>query len=125
MIIIYHGYVMKALDPSLLPLAVVIPEPGDDAPAAQAPVPSQMSLMTLSDHVAKVAPKVRGHAAMPGTGPKDQTCGSCGSMMRKTSAAKTYTKCSRTQSKWTGGAATDVRLKDPACSKWTRRFQTS
>lgn len=125
MIILYHGYVMRALDPSLLPLATVIREPGDDAPAAQAPVPSQMSLMTLSGHVAKAPPKVRGHAAMPGTGPKDQTCGSCGSMMRKTSTARAYTKCSRTQSKWTGGAATDVKLKDPACSHWTRRFQTS
>jgi hypothetical protein len=123
-IILYHGFAMKALDPALLSQAVIIREPGDDAPAAQASVPVQMPLMALPEHVLKSpGVRVRGHAAIPGTGPKGETCGSCGGM-RIRSGAKNYTKCGLTQSKWTGGAATDVRRKDPACSKWIRRFGT-
>jgi hypothetical protein len=32
--------------------------------------------------------------------------------------AKTYFKCALRRATWTGGAGTDVRVRDPACAKW-------
>lgn len=62
--------------------------------------------------------KARGlHAAEPGSGPEGQTYGSCACLMRK-QLARAYLKCGRVHSRWTRGPGTDVRAKDPACSKW-------
>ena len=102
--IIYHGFAMKQLDPAFLPLAEVIQEPGDLAPATQASVPSQMPLMVLPTS-AKTRVKVRGHASVPGSGPAGETCGSCASL-RKRSGSRNYMKCSLTQGRWTGGPGT-------------------
>lgn len=66
------------------------------------------------------APKKRGHADRPGTGPKGETCGSC-EHLAKRHFAKTYTKCGLTKATWTGGGGSDVRHKDPACSFWKAR----
>lgn len=76
-------------------------------------------LMILPPHVLDKAkaPKRRGHAAIPGTGPEGETCGSCRHIYRR-QMAKTYIKCELTRSCWTGGGGTDVRARDPACSKW-------
>jgi hypothetical protein len=60
----------------------------------------------------------RGHAAIPGTGPKGETCGTCAHLARHR-MAKTYLKCDLIR--WTSGPGTDVRAKDPACSRWERR----
>lgn len=61
----------------------------------------------------------RGHAARPGTGPEGETCGSCAHYtLRRMS--KTYRKCILMKAKWTGGAGTDIRAGDPACSKWDK-----
>ena len=60
----------------------------------------------------------RGHAAMPGGGPKGETCGTCAHLVRRR-LAKTYLKCDLIR--WTSGPGTDVRAKDPACSRWERR----
>jgi hypothetical protein len=57
------------------------------------------------------------HAMPPGTGPEGETCGSCANLYRK-QMAKTYLKCGLTRALWTGGGGTDVRARDPACSKW-------
>jgi len=57
------------------------------------------------------------HAAKPGTGPEGETCGSCKHLSRNR-MAKTYLKCSLCRANWTGGSATDVKARDPACSKW-------
>lgn len=62
-------------------------------------------------------PKLGGHAAPPGTGPKGETCGSCEHICHKR-MAKTYLKCWRNQANWTGGSKSDIRARDPACSKW-------
>jgi hypothetical protein len=64
-----------------------------------------------------VTVKKRGHAARPGTGPEGETCGTCKHLVRR-QMAKTYMKCGLTMAKWTGGAGSDIRHKDPACSKW-------
>lgn len=61
--------------------------------------------------------KKRGHADRPGTGPKGETCGSCRHIAKR-QMAKVYTKCGLTRATWSGGGATDVRHKDPACSRW-------
>lgn len=59
----------------------------------------------------------KGYAAMPGTGPEGETCGSCGHLYRNR-LAKTYLKCELMQRFWTGGAGTDVRARSPACRNW-------
>lgn len=60
------------------------------------------------------------HAMPPGTGPEGETCGSCANLYRR-QMANVYLKCSLTREHWTGGSGTDVRARDPACSKWKRR----
>ncbi len=61
----------------------------------------------------------RGHAAPPGSGPTGETCGSCKNLTRRR-FAKEYLKCALMRAHWTGGAGTDVRAKDPACSRWEK-----
>lgn len=61
--------------------------------------------------------KKHGHAWPPGTGPADETCGSCRHLVRKR-MAKTYIKCGLMRSVWTGGSGTDIRSGDPSCKKW-------
>lgn len=60
-------------------------------------------------------PPSRGHAAMPGGGPKGETCGTCDHLVRH-GRGRTYFKCGLIR--WTSGAATDIRAKDPACERW-------
>ena len=59
----------------------------------------------------------RGHAAPPGTGPAGETCKTCANLRYRT-LARTYIKCVLMIDQWTGGTATDVRAKDPACRRW-------
>ncbi len=61
----------------------------------------------------------RGHAARPNTGPEGETCGSCRHLVRR-QMSKTYPKCGLNRAGWTRGPATDVRVRDPACSKWEK-----
>lgn len=63
------------------------------------------------------AGQAHGYAAVPGTGPKNETCGSCAYLYRKR-MAKTYLKCTLMEAKWTGGHSTDVLSSSPACSRW-------
>ena len=62
--------------------------------------------------------KMRGHAMPPGTGPKDETCGSCQHYTSVQGGARTWPKCGLARARWTGGSGSDIRKKDPACSKW-------
>lgn len=62
----------------------------------------------------------RAHAALVGSGPRKETCRTCAHLARK-HMARTYLKCGLMRSTWTGGPGTDVRAKDPACSKWKKR----
>lgn len=59
----------------------------------------------------------RGYAAIPGTGPSGETCGSCQHIIRKR-LGNAYRKCALMRSMWTGGAKTDIKAKSPACSRW-------
>lgn len=62
-------------------------------------------------------PSPRGFAAQPGTGPAGETCGTCGNC-RIRQLANTYYKCGLMVASWTGGRASDITLRSPACSKW-------
>ncbi|MBE7204819.1 MAG: hypothetical protein INR70_44445 [Parafilimonas terrae] len=59
----------------------------------------------------------KGYAALPGTGPAGETCASCGHLVRR-QMARVYLKCGLMRRGWTGGIASDVRAKAPACSRW-------
>lgn len=63
------------------------------------------------------AGQAHGYAALPGTGPAGETCGSCAHLYRNR-MGKTYLKCVLMQAKWTGGHGTDVLARSLACSKW-------
>lgn len=82
--------------------------------------PSLFDLMVLpASALAKRVPKIKkhGHAAVPGTGPNGETCGTCGNLVRK-EMASTYMKCGLMRDHWTGGYGTDVRVRDSACRRW-------
>ena len=64
--------------------------------------------------------KKHGHAALPGTGPKGETCGSCANLSRK-QMSKAYLKCALMSACWTGGEYTDVRARDAACRLWAAK----
>lgn len=61
----------------------------------------------------------KGHAAKPGTGPAGHFCRDCRHLVRHT-YAKSYLKCLLARDRWTGGGGSDVRARDPACSKWEK-----
>ena len=92
---------------------------GSDVDEAPEPVQeaSQMPLMVLPES-ARRRVKLGGHAAIPGSGPAGETCGSCSHAVCKV-LAKRYWKCGLAKARWTGGGGTDVRLRDPACEKWS------
>jgi len=56
----------------------------------------------------------KGYAAMPGTGPTDETCGSCKFAVR----GRRWLKCELIRARWTHGRGTDILARTPACSKW-------
>ena len=75
-------------------------------------------MLTPAERKALKKAKAKGlYGAMPGSGPKGETCGSCAHLYRK-AMGKTYLKCRLTRQAWTGGAGTDVKARSPACSKW-------
>ncbi len=61
--------------------------------------------------------KAQGYAAMPGSGPEGETCGSCKHhCIRRYS--KNYHKYGLMRAFWTGGTATDIRVGAAACRLW-------
>ena len=60
----------------------------------------------------------KGNAAPIGSGPDGETCKTCAHSYSR-SMAKRYYKCELVRA--TGGPATDIRLKWPACSRWERK----
>ncbi len=64
--------------------------------------------------------KGRGHAALPGTGPDNETCGGCAHYRSCEYHDKTYRKCWLVREYWSHGPGTDIRQKDPACKEWER-----
>lgn len=62
-------------------------------------------------------PKPRGYAMRPGTGPAGETCGTCRHHVIHRHA-KAYHKCDLARAIWTGGRASDILVRSPACSSW-------
>lgn len=60
----------------------------------------------------------RGYAAMPGTGPADKQCRHCAHYAHQGGVAGSYPKCAANRARWTGGRASDILAKAPACSKF-------
>jgi hypothetical protein len=70
--------------------------------------------------VKRKTPQPRGYAAPPGTGPKGETCRTCAHYTLR-EFAKVYRKCGLMEAKWTGGPATDILARAPACRLWKGR----
>lgn len=74
----------------------------------------------LAGHAAPERPvriKKQGlYAALPGTGPAGETCGSCEHCHRAWNGR--YRKCALLRNRWTGGPGTDIKARSPACAKW-------
>jgi len=68
--------------------------------------------------------KGRGHAALPGTGPEGETCGTCHHYESVEYHDKRYRKCFLMRQYWTHGPGTDIRAKDPACKEWKKRDES-
>lgn len=137
-VIIYNGYVVKALRRDLMPRATIIEIGEPSSPATPRPVsqtppnavsePSERAtgqLMLLPAHVlakAARAGKRRGHAGAPGGGPAGETCGSCRHVLTSRSrSGKTFVKCGLMRAHWTHGGGSDVRRKDAACLHWKEK----
>ena len=115
---VYAGMAHRWLADSMLHDAELVHlDPEVEVEPAGVQEPSQMPLMVLPESARKRV-KMRGHAAIPGTGPEGETCGSCASYHVKR-MAKTYRKCLLKKAAWTGGSRTDVRKGDAACAKWS------
>lgn len=56
--------------------------------------------------------------AAPASGEHCATCGNC---VERGQTAGTYYKCLLQQEKWTGGRATDILRRWPACERWVKR----
>lgn len=82
----------------------------------------QLTFTTIGGETVTVKPRgkhyiqARGYADHPGTGPADETCGSC----KHISRGRRWTKCKLTRACWTGGRRTDILVRAAACSKWER-----
>lgn len=59
----------------------------------------------------------RAHAAPPGSGPRGECCGGCASMIRRGFYPTHFFKCHGVN--WTHGAATDIRVSDAACERFS------
>lgn len=57
----------------------------------------------------------RGYFYHPGTGPADETCGSC-----KHICGRRYKKCVLNRARWTHGRGSDILAGSPACKYWEK-----
>lgn len=118
------------------PVTVMVRQAAADVPLVVAPAlraalgrqvrQGQFDLMELPEHVQAAAAlarrmKWRGHAAQPGTGPKGETCGGCEHRTFRLGGVRAYSKCGLAKGRWTHGSGSDIRLRDPACSRWQRK----
>lgn len=59
----------------------------------------------------------RGYAYFPGTGPKGETCRTCQHCI----SFRRWNKCDKSRLKWTGGRASDILARAPACKFWEKK----
>ena len=64
-------------------------------------------------------PKKTGHAAAPGSGPKDMQCRNCAHLIRsRMRSSKVFMKCALMRHAWTRGAGSDIKAGDQACNRF-------
>lgn len=91
--------------------------------ADMARAPSQAALFGGNSAPRAYAPsrlysaKPNGYAATPGSGPADQTCGTCANCRQRTVHGKHFYKCVLMVAAWSRDRITDIVLKSPACSR--------
>lgn len=85
----------------------------DDTP----PVESPSELLRADGKKKRKTTRPQGYAALPGTGPGGETCGSCAHRVR-IAYSKTYNKCALNRPNWTSGPGSDILVRSPACLKW-------
>lgn len=61
-----------------------------------------------------------GYPARPGTGPADETCGTCKNLVNRHKRGRVYRKCSHTETK---DQTTDIAKRSPACLLWRASLQ--
>ena len=64
------------------------------------------------------APTPGATPSLIGSGPDGETCRTCKNAVRLDYHDKAYWKCGLMRSVWTHGAASDIKLKWPACGDW-------
>jgi len=88
-----------------------------------APAPAQIDIFGTAGKARAYSmrrePKANGYAARPGTGPEGETCGTCAHCRVKQLARRFY-KCALLIAAWTGGRATDICVRSPACSQFVK-----
>ena len=84
--------------------------------ALNAPLKHGANAATLPKHKSW---KDRGYFAEPGSGPINETCGSCDSILKLTVGRKEVSKCARTRQ--TRSARSDISSRSPACDGFVAR----
>jgi len=75
--------------------------------------------MAVTQPPAKKRGQPNGYPRRPGTGPEDETCGTCKHACRVSiPSGRKFWKCELLNFRWTHGPGTDIRLKSPACKFW-------
>lgn len=60
-----------------------------------------------------------GYAAHPGSGPANETCGSCAHRVRSMlRSGRVFQKCALMKHAWTSGPGSDIKCKTTACNRW-------
>lgn len=94
-------------------LGMEVGEPGEADKLPRAPL-----VLTPPGPRGKHYVEPRGYAGMPGTGPAGQTCHDCAHYRTVAGGSRTFPKCALNRAKWTGGRASDILARAPACSRF-------
>jgi hypothetical protein len=92
-------------------------ESGDAVPLTKRPT----LVLTAPRPRGKHYVEPRGYAAMPGTGPQGKQCRHCAHYTHQSGVAGNFPKCGANQARWTGGRASDILARAPACSKFVEQ----
>ena len=131
--ILFRGFAMKALAREYWHEAVFTDDdvfilgPSDEAEEMNTVPGDQLMLMPLPEaSKPHLSPRKKrtGHAAVPGTGPAGETCGTCDAYRSVRGGARAFPKCALMRAKWTAGPGSDIRKSDPACQRWEPQKET-
>lgn len=83
-------------------------------------MPKQLTFTTIGGDVVTAMQRgkhyiePRGYFYHPGTGPANETCGTC----KHRTGTKRYSKCLLNRARWTCSRGTDILARSPACKYW-------